>query len=635
MNRTLPTPFSRRFASFLTSALVTFVAACGGAEPTGTGEPPTTSPDTAKTATVQFAASVDATTRAKVVAFVGVGDSIGTSGAGKLATGSIALSPVVALNATGDALLAGLVAPDGTTALDAASTAQMLVRILLPIRVLESTPATTLAQTIAGHADFAALTDSITALARRGESFATSTPTIALGSLVATGAATSLQPAPSRAVRSVTNESVAEFTVYDDVEIIGAGAAPPAVAGGTITFKNTSFVPFSVQSSTDSRRAVVTGAAMCALCWPPGYSTGDGSVRANEDGPFTLTVKMDKELVIGQLVIDFANMLMTSIGIKFPNDAKTITEIYAAANKTGVLTDLMAGKQGYPAMVSAATTAAISAAPALFDLALAKGIVEAGIRSGVTKMVLSVLNRADQGIALLKAPITAVQAARYWDADPETVDACFEKFKLYGGCADSVKILTPSTEVGNLGGTHTILASVFDDKQRLMVGRQPDWVSSSSGIATIDAGGKLTAVDNGAVIATAKAGAKQDTVTVRVALSGTYTLTELNGKLLPGETYRDTLYVINTGGGSLTLSSDGSFGYGVSATGANLKNTQTFDEGSSGSGTYKVTGSSLRFFVEQKAGVIDSFSVAGITKNVISGTAHSDEGGASVVLKKQ
>src|SRR6186713_3003960 len=74
MIRIRPTLPSRRLAPFLTSALIILAAACGGAEPTGTGEPPTTTPDTATTGTVQFASSVDATTRAKVVAFVGVSD---------------------------------------------------------------------------------------------------------------------------------------------------------------------------------------------------------------------------------------------------------------------------------------------------------------------------------------------------------------------------------------------------------------------------------------------------------------------------------------------------------------------------------------------------------------------------------
>jgi hypothetical protein len=286
-------------------------------------------------------------------------------------------------------------------------------------------------------------------------------------------------------------------------------------------------------------------------------------------------------------------------------------------------------------VVSAATTAAISSAPSLLDLALRKNLVSRGIFGGVSKMLLGVLSRADQGIALLKAPITLAQAARYWDADPETVDACFEKFRLYGGCADSVAILTRGTEIGTLGQTQTMLANVFDDEARLMVGRVPDWSSSSGGIATIDAGGVMKGIDNGAVVATARAGTAQDTATVRVAVSGTYTLTEMNGIPLPGETYRDSLYFIKTTSGSLSLGANGTFGYGVSALGSNTKNAETFDEGSSGSGTYKVTGSSLRFFITQKAGAIDSFSVLGITKNVVSVSAVSSEGGAAVLLKRQ
>lgn len=589
-------------------------------------------------ATVQFAPSVDATIRASIVAFVGVGDSINASGlGGKIATGNIALSPVVALNAAGDALLAGVVAPNGTTSLDASSTAQMLVRLLLPIRVLEALPTAALNQTIATHADFAALSDSVTVIARRGQSFALSAPAIAMGGRIATAVAAALQPprdpVPEVApLAAAAGESVASFNRYNVVVINGAGPASPFPDGGTVTFRNASFVPFSVKSSTETRRAIVTGSGLCALCWPPGFTPGDGTVRVSADGLFTLTVQIDKELVIGQLVIDFANTLMTTIGIKFPNDAKTVTEVNAAANKSGILTDLFAGKQPYSAVVSAATNAAISSAPALFDIALDRGLVRRNIFSGVTKMLLSVLVRADQFVALLKAPITTAEAVQYWDAEPEVTNACFEKFKLYGGCADSVSIITRGAEVGTIGGSINLLANVYDDKRRLMVGRTPDWFSSSTGIATItQATGLLKTVDNGAVIATARAGTRQDTTTVLSAITGEYTLLEVNGVKIPGETYRDSLYIINTSSGSLSIGTDGGFTYSVAAQGANTRNSQRFDEGSAGAGTFKVTGGSLRLVLTQKTGQIDSIYGATVGKGQLTSSAD----GASLLFRKK
>jgi hypothetical protein len=246
-------------------------------------------------------------------------------------------------------------------------------------------------------------------------------------------------------------------------------------------------------------------------------------------------------------------------------------------------------------------------------------------------MMLQVLSRADQVVALLKAPITAAQATLYWFEPPEEASACFEKFKLYGGCADSVSIFTRGAEVGTIGGTFNLLANVYDDKRRLMVGRTPDWFSGSTGIATITrATGLLKTVDNGAVIATARAGAAQDTATVLSAITGEYTLVEVNGVRLPGETYRDSLYIVTTSSGSLFLGANGGFTYSVAAQGANTRNTETFNEGSSGAGTYKVTGGSLRFILTQTIGQIESIYGASVSKGQLTSGAD----GASLLFKK-
>ena len=139
----------------------------------------------------------------------------------------------------------------------------------------------------------------------------------------------------------------------------------------------------------------------------------------------------------------------------------------------------------------------------------------------------------------------------------------------------------------------------------LLLGRRPAWTSADPAIATvINCCGVVSGVAMGTTAITARLeeGSSVQILKVLLDVTGTYALKSLNGKAIPGETYSDTAYVINTSGGSLTLRADYSFSFGVSAIGRNRSNGATYNESSGGGGTYTVSGNTISFFVVPKTG---------------------------------
>ena len=170
--------------------------------------------------------------------------------------------------------------------------------------------------------------------------------------------------------------------------------------------------------------------------------------------------------------------------------------------------------------------------------------------------------------------------------------------------------VSPITDSVRVRGVNTVSWTARDSSgdvlsDSLLVGRRPAWTSADPSIATvINCCGVVSGVAVGTTAITARLeeGSSVQILKVLLDVTGTYTLKTLNGRAIPGETYRDSTYVINTAGGGLTLTADYTFGFSVSATGRNLKNTQTFDEGAAGGGTYTVSGNTISFFVVPKVG---------------------------------
>jgi hypothetical protein len=170
--------------------------------------------------------------------------------------------------------------------------------------------------------------------------------------------------------------------------------------------------------------------------------------------------------------------------------------------------------------------------------------------------------------------------------------------------------VSPITDSVRVRGVNTVSWAARDSSgdvlsDSLLLGRRPAWTSADPSVATvINCCGVVSGVAMGTTAITARLeeGSSVQILKVLLDVTGSYALKSLNGKAVPGETFRDSTYVINTTGGGLTIRENYTFGFGVGATGRNLKNTQTFDESSSGGGTYTVSGNTISFFVVPKAG---------------------------------
>ena len=170
--------------------------------------------------------------------------------------------------------------------------------------------------------------------------------------------------------------------------------------------------------------------------------------------------------------------------------------------------------------------------------------------------------------------------------------------------------VSPITDSVRVRGVNTVSWTARDSSgdmlsDSLLLGRRPAWTSADPAIATvINCCGVVSGVAMGTTAITARLeeGSSVQILKVLLDVTGTYALKSLNGKAIPGETYSDTAYVINTSGGSLTLRADYSFSFGVSAIGRNRSNGATYNESSGGGGTYTVSGNTISFFVVPKTG---------------------------------
>lgn len=170
-------------------------------------------------------------------------------------------------------------------------------------------------------------------------------------------------------------------------------------------------------------------------------------------------------------------------------------------------------------------------------------------------------------------------------------------------------------------------------------GRQPTWTSMTGAVASVGAGtGVVTGSAPGAasIRARLEQGEVLASVDVWFDFRGSYTLLTQNGIDLPGVTWEDSTYVIVTSGGGLSIAGDGTFTFSHSATGTDKVNDESYDEGGSGHGTYTVGdfGRALLFTTIEQEGTPVSIGSGFISGGIMTGSASTPEGSASLTLRK-
>lgn len=205
--------------------------------------------------------------------------------------------------------------------------------------------------------------------------------------------------------------------------------------------------------------------------------------------------------------------------------------------------------------------------------------------------------------------------------------------------------LTPAADTVMVGKQVTFEWSASDSSgdvltDSLLAGRKPAWKTSAASIATVGAAsGTVTGVSAGTAGITAELESGRTTTDVLVIpdITGTYSLVMENGVTVPGVTYEDSIYSIETTSGSVTLREDGTFSYVRSATGTNLATNKTYDEGGSGGGTYTVnaTGTAITFETVEQDGVPITFGSGSVSGNILTLGVQTPEGGGSATLEKQ
>ncbi|HET7458758.1 MAG TPA: hypothetical protein VFJ74_14010, partial [Gemmatimonadaceae bacterium] len=405
---------------------------------------------------------------------------------------------MLAINAHGDALLADMVAPDHPAALDGASTARFLVRLMLPPKLVAGTATSVIDAATNAQPGFPELAAAIAAQAARGEPIATSAATIAQAGPLAVRVAESLDPSLAAAIAlprseagarstmlatATETESKAAFVRYRALKITDASPSGGTGPGGTMRIENTFAAPFLISHASFNRPKQIATMAMCLLCVESvtgRTSTVDITLAA--DGPTEVTVALDKMMAGAQILLDGVSMGVMTLNAYVGESATVSSKAVAMFDRGGPLAAILGGAdvKGFAVAIgnsvlsltidylkeNAAKAAARSVASAFFPILRAVQVYQIGELGG--------------RVAIQWATIGV-----YWNLPPETATVCFEGGALYGGCSASISI-APEVSHAEIGKPGPVLtATVYDAQKRVMTGRKVKWVSSSPDVVSV------------------------------------------------------------------------------------------------------------------------------------------------------
>jgi uncharacterized protein YjdB len=463
----------------------------------------------ASKAGVQFGASVDAATRARVVGFVTARDSVGTA-SNRVALPDTAATAVLAINAKGEAILAGTASPSASASIDAASTATLLVRLLLPPDAATAR-GTSLNAAISQTTEFPALVEAIRNSAGRAESFA-KPQTVALASSVVSKliAASNVTARNERSALGLL--TAPGFSRYTDVSYSVGGAAP----GATITFVNSAFIPLDV--SAGGRGVQLERRGACVLCLPPsvGLKTS-ASIIVGADGPVNLTAvltRAERERMIFQAAVDLAGGILRIAGFTL-NSADNGLLLSALGTKIDLQSLLV--KPSFTDALQSLNNAAIAAAPEIATRILERypNNFLSSLLGSVLRQLLLPLAAFDTAVWVADRYVTYSDVVRYWLEPLETVTACLDAGRMYDACVSTVTV-TPGAGTLTAGGpTSTFVARAIDTKGSTVTDRTITWSSSDDATASVS-NGVVTPKREGTVTIRASAGGVTGSTTVTI-----------------------------------------------------------------------------------------------------------------------
>lgn len=336
-------------------------------------------------------------------------------------------SVVFALNADGDALLAGFAPPGGKVMLDYESTALVLVRTFLLPTLFSLPDESVLRAQISSQPGFTGLVTALESNGLAGLPYSLSTTIAQQASDIADSIASSLPLQNTPAKIQTSNNVLAaatnvKFTNYPLITVSSSFAGPLFT---TLTFYSDMFtaVGFSItptQTTVDS----LNGKSFCPTCLPPtvGFlpiatditNVMDGQVSATVD----LGTKQKKDLAIS-FAFDLLSGILRFAAVQIPD----------AAVKSGITTLQTVLKLDAAALQGSLSSALSAIANALWEnrlqcFAVFAQYVDGPVANRLFKVILNPIIIAKNASWAADKLLRYSDVATVWNAGPDTLTLC-------------------------------------------------------------------------------------------------------------------------------------------------------------------------------------------------------------------